>query len=169
MDLMKGLEKFLRFINDNWTLILAILGLGYAVYYKITSFIKLSKEEKIKCIMDSLDQIILDLMSSAEFYWANYGKSGELKRSQVIREIYDKYPILSEYCDQEELIKRIDELIEKYKPVMDCIINGKTPEGESVETTVLGTLSDIAEDGTLIINPNNNVKIDEESETTEGE
>lgn len=119
---MEGIKNFLSFINENWTYILAIIGLCIAIYAKVIDFINLSKEEKIEAAKKALDDVILDLISNAEFYWQNIAKSGQLKRSQVISKIYEMFPILKEYQDQEELIEHIDYLIDSYLPLLDSIL-----------------------------------------------
>ena len=148
---MTAIQNFLEVINDNWTVIIAIIGLMYAIYLKITGFIKMTKQEKIDYILESLDSVILDLMSNAEVYWQNFAGSGEIKRSMVIKDIYEKFPILSEYSDQEEVIARIDELITKYKPLMDFLINDISNESEDTDipeeitdsiTEIPGTIQD---------------------------
>ena len=40
--MLKGIQNFLQFINDNWTTITVIIALALALYGKIRSFIKKS-------------------------------------------------------------------------------------------------------------------------------
>lgn len=60
-----------------------------------------------------LGNIVLSLVSNAERSYSEYSKAGEIKRSEVIAEIYKQYPILSKVADQEELLKYIDDLIDE--------------------------------------------------------
>ena len=46
MNILTGIENFLRLINDNWTTILVIIGLIAGVYKKIQIYIGKTDEEK---------------------------------------------------------------------------------------------------------------------------
>ena len=95
---MEAIKNFLELINDNWTLIITIIGLGLAIYKKIKSYISLSKDEKINIALEQIRKSMLSLVSKAE---QEYGKeTGKLKRSKVLEEIYIKYPILKEAISQ---------------------------------------------------------------------
>jgi hypothetical protein len=45
--MLKGLQNFLEFVNNNWTSILVIIGLIIGLYKKIESFWKLSTDQKV--------------------------------------------------------------------------------------------------------------------------
>ena len=55
---------------------------------------------------------MLKMISDAEANYADWNKAGEIKRSQVIKEIYERYPILSKAINQEEMIAWIDNEID---------------------------------------------------------
>ena len=82
---MEGLQKFLQILNDNWTS-------------------KLAKKQ--------IQTTILKMISDAEVDWQEWSKAGSIKRSQVIKQIYEEYPILTKVVDQDALIKYIDEQID---------------------------------------------------------
>lgn len=119
-----GIKNFLSLINDNWTLIIIIIGLILMLKKKIQSFLKMSEEEKIDATLSVIKKELLKLMADAEIYWEEYVKSGELKKSQVINKIYEKYPFLATYIDQDSLIKRIEDMIEDEMGNLNEIING---------------------------------------------
>lgn len=107
---MESLTKLLKFINDNWTFIITLIGLGIAIYTKIKNYIKLSKEEKINIALEQIRKSMLDLVVEAE---REYGeKTGALKRSKVLKEIYNSYPVLKDYIKQEDLEKKLDDIID---------------------------------------------------------
>lgn len=110
---LNGIKNFLMMINNNWPTIVVIIGLCIMVYQKIKDFVYLSEDEKIKAAKEQLSSVVLSLVSSAEIQYKDYQKAGEIKRSQVIDEIFKKYPILSKVTDQEELLQYIDNLIDE--------------------------------------------------------
>ena len=108
-----GIKNFLMMINNNWPTIVVIIGLCIMIYRKIKDFIYLSEDEKIRAAKEQLSSVVLSLVSSAEIQYKDYQKAGEIKRSQVIDEIFKKYPVLSKVTDQEELLQYIDNLIDE--------------------------------------------------------
>ena len=122
---MEAFEKFLRWIIENWTAIVAVAGLIYAIYLKAKKtwedWQEMTEEERqkeleaqIEIAKKVLGELVLSLVSRAEIEWKDEGsKLGVIKRAQVIEEIYDTLPILAQVTDQEELLAYIDELIDK--------------------------------------------------------
>ena len=110
---LNGIQNFLMMVNDNWTAIIIIIGLIIMLYKKIKDFVYLSEDEKIQAAKEQLQNIVLSLVSDAEIDYKDYAEAGAIKRSQVIDEIFDKYPILSKVTDQEELLAYIDNLIDE--------------------------------------------------------
>lgn len=109
---MKGIQNFLYFINENYVLIMVCIGLIFSIISKVKSFIGKSDEEKIKIAKDQIREIMLKMIADAEYDYAEWNKSGALKRSQVIEKIYEKYPILSKVIDQTEVVAWIDSEID---------------------------------------------------------
>lgn len=112
MNFLNGLKNFLTMINDNWTTILIIIGLCIGLYKKIENYLSKSDDEKITIAKDQLKQVILKMITDAEQDYTEWEKAGSIKRSQVIKEIFSEYPILSKISDQDQLIKWIDEQID---------------------------------------------------------
>lgn len=119
---MQAIYNFLQYLNDNWTMILAIIALLFALYMKIkntvSKWMKMSEEEKQKELEDQVKKAkqaianyILSLVASAEVDWEGAGL-GVIKRAQVIEKIYKEYPVLLQVVNQEDVIKFIDENIE---------------------------------------------------------
>ncbi len=106
--MLNGIKHFLQIINDNWTTILVIIGLVIALWKKIESYIGKTDEEKIAIAKKQVEQAMLKMITSAETDFADWEKAGSIKRSQVIKEVFADYPILSKVMDQEDLIKWID-------------------------------------------------------------
>lgn len=115
-------------LNSAWSIFIVILGIGIFAYSKITSYMKLSKEQKVEAALKVVKSELLKLMSDAEIEWQDFAKSGEIKKSQVITEIYNKFPFLADYISQDELIAKISEMIEEKMADMNKIINNITPE-----------------------------------------
>lgn len=119
---MQAVLNFLNLINDNWTLIITIIGVSIAIYEKAKKYFNLSKQEKVNIALSQLDEILLELVARAEKEYK--GKTGEIKKAKVIDEIYTKYPILKEYYNKEELKTKIDMMVEdNLKKLKDIIIN----------------------------------------------
>jgi hypothetical protein len=109
---MEGLQKFLQILNDNWTSILVCAGLIVGIVKKTQDYMSKSHEEKIELAKKQIQTTILKMISDAEVDWQEWSKAGSIKRSQVIKQIYDEYPILTKVVDQDALIKYIDEQID---------------------------------------------------------
>ena len=109
---MEGLQKFLQILNDNWTSILVCAGLIVGIVKKTQDYMSKSQEEKIELAKKQIQTTILKMISDAEVDWQEWSKAGSIKRSQVIKQIYDEYPILTKVVDQDSLIKYIDEQID---------------------------------------------------------
>lgn len=109
---MEGLQKFLQILNDNWTSILVCAGLIVGIINKTHDYMSKSQEEKIELAKKQIQTTILKMISDAEVDWQEWSKAGSIKRSQVIKQIYEEYPILTKVVDQDALIKYIDEQID---------------------------------------------------------
>lgn len=109
--MLKGIQNFLQFINNNWTIIIIIISLLIALYQKIKSFVSKSNKEKIEQAKKQIKEICLKLVTDAEIDYENWNQAGSIKRAQVIQKIFTDYPILAKVTDQESLIKWIDDTI----------------------------------------------------------
>jgi hypothetical protein len=110
---MNGIINFLTFIDNNWTCLVIIIGLAITLYKKLKFYIPMTDEEKIELAMESIRSVIEEKVAKAEVEWADYKKTGYIKKSQVISELYTQFPILSKYVNQDELVTRIEELIDE--------------------------------------------------------
>lgn len=112
MNILTGIQNVLEYINNNWTAIVVIIGLVIAVIRRIKNFFSNSKDEKISIAKQQINEIILKLITDAEIDYCIWTKAGAVKRSQVINQIFEMYPILSKVSNQEELIAWIDGMID---------------------------------------------------------
>ena len=122
MDILNGLKNFLQFINDNWTTIIVIICLSFGIYNKIKLFVSKSKEEKVDIIKTQIKATILKLVTDAEITYNDWHRTGEIKRSEVINKIFEKYPILQTVTNQNEIIEWIDGLINESLDSLNKII-----------------------------------------------
>ena len=120
---MEGINQFIDFLKLNYPNIIVIVAIILTVFNEIRKYIPMSKEERIDAALRIIKAEILKMMSDAEIEWADYKKSGMLKKSQVINEIYDKFPVLADCVDQEMLICKIEEIIDNEMNNMNSIIN----------------------------------------------
>ena len=109
---MEGLQKFLQLLNDNWTSILVCIGLVIGIVKKTQDYMSKSQDEKIEIAKKQIQTTILKMISDAEVDWQEWSEAGSIKRAQIIKQIYEEYPILSKVVDQKALIEWIDEQID---------------------------------------------------------
>lgn len=136
MDYLKSVQNILLFIIDNWASIVVVIGLGLIVAQKCSNYSKKSNDEKIAIAKQQIEQIMLKFVTDAEedyFEWVN---AGSIKRSQVIDKIYEKYPVLSQVVNQEELVVWLDEAIDKALDSMRAIIEKQLVENETKEVQI---------------------------------
>lgn len=110
--MINGLQNFLEFVNNNWTSILVIIGLIIGLYKKIESYWKLSTDQKIAIAKHEIEEAMLKMITDSELEYETWKESGEIKRSQVIKQIYAEYPILEKVADQDAIIAWIDTQID---------------------------------------------------------
>lgn len=133
MNILTGIENFLKLINDNWTTICVIIGLAIGIYQKVKVMIGKSDAEKMEIAKNQISEIILSMISKAELDYADWNKAGSVKRSQVVAQIFAKYPILAKAVDQEELISWIDSEIDMaLKNLRDIMLDKATGEKEEI-------------------------------------
>lgn len=131
---MEGLQKFLQLMNDNWTSILVCVGLVIGIVKKTRDYMSKSQDEKIDIAKKQIQTTILKMISDAEVDWQEWSKAGSIKRAQVIKQIYEEYPILSKVVDQEALTEWIDEQIDSALDTLRKIV--KTNETTSDKSGV---------------------------------
>lgn len=131
---MEGLQKFLQLLNDNWTSILVCIGLVIGIVKKTRDYMSKSQDEKIEIAKKQIQTTILKMISDAEVDWQEWSKAGSIKRAQVIKQIYEEYPVLSKVVDQKALIECIDEQIDSALDTLREIV--KTNETTSDKSGV---------------------------------
>lgn len=109
---MNGIQNILNYISDYWVYIIVMAGLSVLSTKFIVKICKLSNDEKISIAKNQISKIILKLISDAEDNYSLYKKSGKIKRSEVINEVFKRYPILNKATDQNKLISWIDTQID---------------------------------------------------------
>ena len=133
MNILNGIKNFLQFINDNWTMIIIVIGLLISVIQKVKGYISKSNEEKIAIAKKQIQEIMLRLVTDSEVDYLEWQNAGAIKRSQVIEEIFEMYPILSKVTNQDEIIKWIDDVIdEALKTMRDIFEENSKSEPEEV-------------------------------------
>ena len=105
---MTAFKNFLQIINDNWTTILVIIGLTISIVKKTMDYFSKSDAERVEIAKKQIAESMLKMISDAEVNWNDWMAAGSIKRSEVIKRVFDEYPILSKVADQEELVAWID-------------------------------------------------------------
>ena len=135
--MLDGLQNFLGFLDQNWMSILVIIGLIVGIIKKTKDYFSKSDEEKIEIVKRHIQEIMLKLITDAECDYESLKQSGSIKRAQVIKKIFEEYPILSKVADQDALIKWLDEMIDDSLVVLREIVENNggsiTANGSSVE------------------------------------
>ena len=122
---MEGIKNFVEFIVENWTSIFIILCVIFLIVAKIVGFFRKSKEERVEIVKAQLKQAVLKMVTDAEIEYADWSKSGAIKRSQVIQKIYTDYPILETVVDQDSLVKFIDDTIDEALRTVRAVVEQK--------------------------------------------
>ena len=125
-NILTGIKNFMEFINQNWTLITIIIGLGILIFRKVKSYLSLSEQEKIDLALNHIRTTALKMVTEAELTWAEYKKAGSIKRAEVIDRIFKEYPILNKVTNQEALIANIDKMIDNALEEMRKVIENNT-------------------------------------------
>ena len=112
-QILVGIKNFLDLINQNWTLITVIIGLGILVFKKVKRYASLSEQEKIDLALEQIRITALKMVTDSEKEYDKWVKAGSIKRAEVIEKIFKDYPILSKVTNQETLIKNIDNIIDE--------------------------------------------------------
>lgn len=135
MIILEGIKNFLNFLNDNWVMIATIVLLALALIKKFLDFRGKSTEEKIEVIKKQIQQSMLKFVTEAEIDYQEWISAGEIKRSQVINQIFEKYPILSSVTNQEDLIVWMDKMIDNALETMrDIFEENENMSGNESET-----------------------------------
>lgn len=113
MNVLTGINNFLNFINENWTMIASIITICIVIFQKVKSYFSLSQEEQIKIAKAQISEVMLMLVTSAECSYLEWQSAGAIKRAEVIDQVFVMYPILSKVTNQEEIIAFIDEAIDE--------------------------------------------------------
>lgn len=130
MNILTGINRFLGFINDNWTSILVMIGLIIAIVKKVVDYVHLDRDEKIAVAKTYIKEGMLKMITDAEMDYENWNSCGSIKRSQVISKIYEDYPILEKVANQDALIAWIDEQIDSSLVVLRKVIADNKDEQE---------------------------------------
>lgn len=123
MSIFDGIKNFLMLVNENWTEIIVIVGLGIAIVKKAKTYLAKTDEEKIQIAKDQIGETMLKMVTEAEMDYNNWVKAGAVKRAQVIEMIFQRYPVLNRVTDQKQLIEEIDKLINEALKEMRGIIS----------------------------------------------
>nr|DAN38507.1 MAG TPA: hypothetical protein [Caudoviricetes sp.] len=121
--LMTGFNNFIHLIQSQWTNIVVVIAIIATVVKTALSYSSMTEEQRVQSALKVVKEELMRLMCQAEIQWKDYKKSGDLKRSQVIKDIYNQFPFLSKYMDQDKLVKTIYEMIDKQMDNMDNLLN----------------------------------------------
>ena len=123
---MQGIDNFIKFLAENWTFIVIIISIIIKAAVSVSDFLKKSKDEIKAAAWSELSRIALSLVSDAESEWGS--KTGAIKKSEVIKKIYDKLPALSEIANEAETSEQIDKIIDDALDQMREILKNKESE-----------------------------------------
>lgn len=126
---MTGIERFIGYLSENWVMLLVLTGALISISRLVSKYLALDNVEKIETAKKLIKEIMLKMITEAEIDFEEWNKSGSIKRSKVIAEIYDKYPILSKAASQEEVIAFIDaEINNSLKTLREILKENKKEE-----------------------------------------
>lgn len=110
--MLESIYKCLSFIETNWTLIAAIITTTFVIYKKAKNYFSKSLDEQLAIAKVQISETMLKWVTEAEKDYLQWSAAGEIKRSQVIDQIFREYPILSKVTNQDEIIKFLDDTID---------------------------------------------------------
>ena len=117
-------------LSNSLPTIIIVIAIIIGAARMVIQYSKMTKEERVNTALKVIKEELLKLMSDAEIEWEDYKKSGELKKSQVLKEIYSQFPFLATYIDQDTLVNKLYELIDNEMENMNKIINNTTTDKE---------------------------------------
>lgn len=120
---MDSIINFLAFLNENWIYILICVGIIAGIIQKTISYFEKSTKEKIEIAKSQVKEILLKMVADAEAEYSDILDAGKIKRSKVISNIFDQFPILSKAIDQDNLISWIDSEIDNSLDTLHSIID----------------------------------------------
>lgn len=120
---MDSIINFLAFLNENWIYILICIGIIVGIIQKTISYFEKSTNEKIEIAKSQVKEILLKMVADAEAEYSDILDAGKIKRSKVISNIFDQFPILSKAIDQDNLISWIDSEIDNSLDTLHSIID----------------------------------------------
>lgn len=120
---MDGIINFLAFLNENWIYILICIGIIVGIIQKTISYFEKSTKEKIEIAKSQVKEILLKMVADAEEEYSDIIGIGKIKRSKVISNIFEQFPILSKAIDQDNLISWIDSEIDNSLDTLHSIID----------------------------------------------
>lgn len=123
---MNGLINFLSLVYNNWTSIIVCIFLIAGILVKARNFMLKTDQEKLEIARAQIKEIILRLVSKAETDYPNWNKAGKIKRAQVIKEIFETYPILSKVVNQEDVVEWIDIQIDNALVELNKVIENQS-------------------------------------------
>lgn len=115
-------------LSNSLPTIIIVIAIIIGAVRTAIQYSKMTKEERVNAALKVIKEELLKLMSDAEIEWEDYKKSGELKKSQVLKEIYSQFPFLATYIDQDTLVNKLYELIDNEMENMNKIINNTTTD-----------------------------------------
>lgn len=120
---MDSIINFLAFLNENWIYILICIGIIVGIIQKTISYFEKSTKEKIEIAKSQVKEILLKMVADAEEEYSDIIGIGKIKRSKVISNIFEQFPILSKVIDQDNLISWIDSEIDNSLDTLHSIID----------------------------------------------
>lgn len=133
MNVLTGIQNFLNFINENWTMIASIIAVCIVIAKKIKAYFGLSQEERVEIAKAQISVVMLKLVTEAEKDYIEWTKAGSVKRAQVIDQVFNMYPILSTVANQEDIVVWIDDAIDNALKEMRKIFEENKAKVESTE------------------------------------
>lgn len=120
---LDGFYNFFRFFVEHWTSLIICLALILVLTQKIIAFMQIEHDRKVEIAWKIISEKMLACVMDAEIEYQS--GTGRIKRSAVIAKVYEAYPILNSIADQEEVLAKIDELINMSLVEMKKILSSK--------------------------------------------
>ena len=125
------------FCKDNWAVFIIAIAVGVTAYRTGKEFFSKDADTRAESIKRILSVTMLKLVSDAEDKYKNWIKAGAIKRSEVIGQIFKKYPILESVTNQAALIDWIDDTIDDALDTLREILEKNQKNNDENNNSVL--------------------------------
>lgn len=108
---MNGINEIWTFLCEHWLTISMVAAVAVGIVVKVRKWLAMDKEQRKAAVIEAVRCSMLALVTEAEREYG--GGTGSLKRSMVLKRIFEQYPILNVFGDVNSIVNKLDKMIDK--------------------------------------------------------